>query len=139
MFFWVLFFFLMRRRPPRSTRTDTLFPYTTLFRSAGEVAAVGLSAGAHIAVLEDAEGEVIRPAILWNDQRSGAEAEALHARAGDLIIAKGLNRDNPTSTLCQLAWLKTHEPEAVARPRRPHPAKDWLPRDRQSTRVDSSH
>src|SRR3546814_21005058 len=29
-----LFFFLMLRRPPRSTRTDTLFPYTTLFRSA---------------------------------------------------------------------------------------------------------
>src|SRR3546814_3257939 len=29
------FFFLMRRRPPRSTRTDTLFPYTTLFRSIG--------------------------------------------------------------------------------------------------------
>src|SRR3546814_15658065 len=28
-----MFFFLMRRRPPRSTRTDTLFPYTTLFRS----------------------------------------------------------------------------------------------------------
>src|SRR3546814_3254772 len=31
----MLFFFLMIRRPPRSTRTDTLFPYTTLFRSAG--------------------------------------------------------------------------------------------------------
>src|SRR3546814_906809 len=31
----VLFFFLMIRRPPRSTRTDTLFPYTTLFRSLG--------------------------------------------------------------------------------------------------------
>src|SRR3546814_2090713 len=30
-----MFFFLMIRRPPRSTRTDTLFPYTTLFRSAG--------------------------------------------------------------------------------------------------------
>src|SRR3546814_12345557 len=30
----VCFFFLMIRRPPRSTRTDTLFPYTTLFRSA---------------------------------------------------------------------------------------------------------
>src|SRR3546814_16562487 len=30
-----LFFFLMRRLPPRSTRTDTLFPYTTLFRSLG--------------------------------------------------------------------------------------------------------
>src|SRR3546814_4996504 len=33
----VFVFFLMIRRPPRSTRTDTLFPYTTLFRSAGAV------------------------------------------------------------------------------------------------------
>src|SRR3546814_13437291 len=33
MIFDVIFFFLMIRRPPRSTRTDTLFPYTTLFRS----------------------------------------------------------------------------------------------------------
>src|SRR3546814_3693336 len=32
-FDYVYFFFLMIRRPPRSTRTDTLFPYTTLFRS----------------------------------------------------------------------------------------------------------
>src|SRR3546814_19792423 len=31
-----MFFFLMIRRPPRSTRTDTLFPYTTLFRSSSE-------------------------------------------------------------------------------------------------------
>src|SRR3546814_15010572 len=31
----VVIFFLMIRRPPRSTRTDTLFPYTTLFRSGG--------------------------------------------------------------------------------------------------------
>src|SRR3546814_3882671 len=30
---FIIFFFLMIRRPPRSTRTDTLFPYTTLFRS----------------------------------------------------------------------------------------------------------
>src|SRR3546814_17210712 len=33
MYFVFCFFFLMIRRPPRSTRTDTLFPYTTLFRS----------------------------------------------------------------------------------------------------------
>src|SRR3546814_19713074 len=32
----IFFFFLMIRRPPRSTRTDTLFPYTTLFRSQAE-------------------------------------------------------------------------------------------------------
>src|SRR3546814_6810886 len=34
--FQFIFFFLMIRRPPRSTRTDTLFPYTTLFRSLAE-------------------------------------------------------------------------------------------------------
>src|SRR3546814_19845003 len=33
MIFFIVCFFLMIRRPPRSTRTDTLFPYTTLFRS----------------------------------------------------------------------------------------------------------
>src|SRR3546814_13566888 len=33
LFFFIFLFFLMIRRPPRSTRTDTLFPYTTLFRS----------------------------------------------------------------------------------------------------------
>src|SRR3546814_4964402 len=45
-------FFLMRRRPPRSTRTDTLFPYTTLFRSAdlstpdhGDMRRIGQSNG----------------------------------------------------------------------------------------------
>src|SRR3546814_11086867 len=36
--FVIVFFFLMIRRPPRSTRTDTLFPYTTLFRSDDQVA-----------------------------------------------------------------------------------------------------
>src|SRR3546814_7234267 len=36
MLVFSLFFFLMIRRPPRSTRTDTLFPYTTLFRSIGD-------------------------------------------------------------------------------------------------------
>src|SRR3546814_17176623 len=35
-----MFFFLMIRRPPRSTRTDTLFPYTTLFRSANGIVLV---------------------------------------------------------------------------------------------------
>src|SRR3546814_17405507 len=38
LFLLCVVFFLMIRRPPRSTRTDTLFPYTTLFRSGGEAA-----------------------------------------------------------------------------------------------------
>src|SRR3546814_4187382 len=41
LFWFSIFFFFMIPRPPRSTRTDTLFPYTTLFRSAGGLAAGG--------------------------------------------------------------------------------------------------
>src|SRR3546814_13115561 len=57
-------FFLMIRRPPRSTRTDTLFPYTTLFRSgqighggsvgrAGNRLASGLPTGEHLPMAEE--------------------------------------------------------------------------------------
>src|SRR3546814_14578064 len=51
-------FFLMIRRPPRSTRTDTLFPYTTLFRSdhRDHVAALGREGGVHPA--RDLEGHL---------------------------------------------------------------------------------
>src|SRR3546814_8439060 len=41
LFFCVFLFFLMIRRPPRSTRTDTLFPYTTLFRSLLDIFGAG--------------------------------------------------------------------------------------------------
>src|SRR3546814_17116491 len=45
-----IFFFLMIRRPPRSTRTDTLFPYTTLFRSVGRRIEQGGSASGRLPV-----------------------------------------------------------------------------------------
>src|SRR3546814_17729152 len=60
-------FFLMIRRPPRSTRTDTLFPYTTLFRSkAGDVTMSGLSIGDAIPAVKllDADGAAIDLAAL---------------------------------------------------------------------------
>src|SRR3546814_3912545 len=53
--FIIVFFFLMVRRPPRSTRTDTLFPYTTLFRSAVIDAVAKVT---HIAPA-DADGRII--------------------------------------------------------------------------------
>src|SRR3546814_20385095 len=52
----LLFFFLMIRRPPRSTRTDTLFPYTTLFRSVSVSAAAFLAADVPAAPLLITEG-----------------------------------------------------------------------------------
>jgi xylulokinase len=92
----------------------------------GAIAGIGISAGAHIPVLTDAAGTVLRPAIMWNDQRSVAQAAALHARAGAQIIAGSLNRVNPTWTLAMLAWLQENEPEVIARTRRLYLAKDFL-------------
>src|SRR3546814_16961109 len=64
------FFFLMIRRPPRSTRTDTLFPYTTLFRSpmtqpfrlTPVLAALGLTLG--LAVTAGAQAQTIKIAVV---------------------------------------------------------------------------
>ena len=92
----------------------------------GAIAAVAFSAGAHTPVLEDAQGHVIRPAILWSDQRSGAETRELNDRYGDEILAIGCNRAAPTWTQSQLLWLSRHEPDALARTKRLYVAKDWL-------------
>lgn len=93
---------------------------------AARVAAVALSAGAHTPVLEDAQGRVIRPAILWSDSRSGAESTWLQERHGAEILEAACNRPAPTWTQPQLLWLARNEPEAFSRVRRLYVAKDWL-------------
>lgn len=90
------------------------------------IAAVAFSAGAHTPVLEDAQGRVIRPAILWSDQRCGDEARALREGHGTRILELALNLPSPTWTLPQLMWLRRHEPEAARAARRLYVAKDWL-------------
>lgn len=90
------------------------------------IAAISFSAGAHTQVLEDRDGQVIRPAILWNDQRSGAQSAELRRRADDRIIEIGFNRSNPTWTLPQMLWLRENEPEAFSRVHRLYLAKDWI-------------
>src|SRR3546814_14577939 len=61
----ILFFFLMIRRPPRSTRTDTLFPYTTLFRSDQDraVAVIDTQSCVRRALHLDIAAEVERPFV----------------------------------------------------------------------------
>jgi len=93
---------------------------------ASAIAGIGISAGAHIPVLTDAQGRVLRPAIMWNDQRAAARAASLHELAGEQIIATALNRVNPTWTLAMLAWLKENEPEVMAQARHLYLAKDYL-------------
>lgn len=93
---------------------------------ATQLAGLCLSAGAHIPVLLDAENRVLRPAILWNDQRSHVEARELHEQAGAMIIQTALNRVNPTWTLAMLRWLHKHEPQVIARTHKLLLAKDYL-------------
>lgn len=95
-------------------------------RPASDIAAISFSAGAHTQVLEDADGRVIRPAILWNDQRSREETQQLRDKADARILEIGANRANPTWTLPQMLWLRNHEPEAFARVKKLYVAKDWL-------------
>lgn len=91
-----------------------------------QIAGIGVSAGAHSPVLTDAQNIVLRPAIMWSDQRAAAQAAALHQRAGAQIIQTGLNRINPTWTLAMLAWLQEHEPAMMKQARRLFLAKDFL-------------
>lgn len=93
---------------------------------ANRIVGIALSAGAHSQVLEDADGEVIRPAIMWNDQRSRAEVQELRDRADRRILDVGYNRCSTTWTLPQLLWVRKNEPQAAARTARVYLAKDWL-------------
>ncbi len=92
---------------------------------AAEVAAIkaiGFSGHMHGAVMVDANGEVLRPCILWNDTRSSVEAAALDATpnvrdlSGNIVF--------PGFTAPKLAWVAKHEPEIFARV-----AKVLLPKD----------
>jgi xylulokinase len=89
--------------------------------------ALGLSGQMHGMVPLDAEGRVIRPAILWNDQRTGKAVEEIEAAIPrhELIQRTG----NPAITgfqLPKLVWLRTEEPQAYALLRQSLLPKDYL-------------
>jgi len=75
-----------------------------------QVKAIGFSAPHHVAVLLDDKDEVIRPAIMWNDQRTIKESEELSSKYGTQIFDLTYNVPNPTWTLSHLLWLKNNEP-----------------------------
>jgi xylulokinase len=77
---------------------------------------VGLSGQMHGLVVLDSEQRVLRPAILWNDQRTAAECAEIEERIGlgRLIELTG-NRALPGFTAPKLLWLRRHEPEVYAR------------------------
>ena len=72
---------------------------------------VGLSGQMHGLVILDAKRQVLRPAILWNDQRTEAECAEIEERIGlDRLIELTGNRALPGFTAPKLLWLRRHEP-----------------------------
>src|SRR3546814_14258810 len=91
---FVIVFFLMIRRPPRSTRTDTLFPYTTLFRSADQDDARYSRNSLHCGGRRTSGRQKKRAGLFesaGNKGRSGRASGVMFARARDPFLppAKG--------------------------------------------------
>jgi xylulokinase len=92
------------------------------------VRAVGLSGQMHGLVLMDEKGYVLRPAILWNDQRSFEECREIYATAGgsDRLLTYTNNPMIPGYTGGMLYWVKNHEPELFQRAAHVLMPKDYL-------------
>ncbi len=95
--------------------------------SPGDIAALGLTGQMHGAVFLDSSNAVIRPALLWNDQRTAAECEQISQIVGTtrLIEIAG----NPALTGFQapkIRWLRNHEPEHYARVAQVLLPKDYI-------------
>src|SRR3546814_15309993 len=102
----------MQRRPPRSTRTDTLFPYTTLFRSTPFV--------------PEAERGIKNPAWLndpiYYHNRGDSRFEGENSLTGDFSGLDDLMTSNPRVAQ---GFIDIY--------------KQWISEDRKSTRLNSSH
>lgn len=89
------------------------------------VRAVGLAGQMHGATLLDRDLQPLRPAILWNDGRSGAECAALEADVPNLGQITG-NRAMPGFTAPKLNWVRAHEPDIFAATRMVLLPKDYV-------------
>ena len=89
--------------------------------------AVGLSGQMHGAVLLGERGEVLRPSIIWCDQRTSAECRWLDEHVGQSrLLELTLNPALTNFTLTRLLWVRTHEPEIWARVRHVLLPKDYV-------------
>jgi xylulokinase len=93
--------------------------------SLSDLKGIGLSGQMHGAVLLDKEGEVLRPAILWNDGRSLKECFELEDAVPDLHRITG-NLAMPGFTAPKLLWIRKNEPEIFSKIRTVLLPKDYL-------------
>jgi len=91
------------------------------------VRGVGLTGQMHGLVVLDAAGEPLRPAILWNDQRAGAECDEIRSLVGKREFIRITGNDAlPGFTAPKLLWVRNHEPEVYARIRKLLLPKDYI-------------
>jgi xylulokinase len=94
--------------------------------NAAEVSAVGLSGQMHGLVLLDAAAEVLRPALIWCDQRTEEECRAITERLGaKRLIELTANPALTGFTLPKIWWVRAHEPEIWSRVRSIMLPKDY--------------
>src|SRR6185295_170241 len=95
--------------------------------SGESIAAIGLTGQMHGLVLLDDNGQVLRPAILWNDQRCGAECDDIRARVGrEKLIQITGNNALTGFTAPKILWVAKHEPDIYARVRHILLPKDYI-------------
>jgi xylulokinase len=81
-----------------------------------DVKGIGLTGQMHGLVLLDKAGQVLRPAILWNDQRTGAECDEMRAKMGRQRLIDITGNDALTGfTAPKILWVKNNEPEIYGR------------------------
>ena len=92
---------------------------------AGEVAGIGLTGQMHGLVLLDEAGEVLRPCIMWNDQRTGAQCKSITEKVGaERVLQLTGNPVLPGFTAPKIVWVRENEPAVYEKA-----AKVLLPKD----------
>ncbi|GAB4463082.1 MAG: xylulokinase [Anaerolineae bacterium] len=95
--------------------------------SSGDIAAIGLTGQMHGLTLLDENGQVLRPAILWNDQRTGAECDDIRARLGKARLIQITGNDALTGfTAPNILWVQKHEAEVYAKTKHILLPKDYV-------------
>ena len=84
--------------------------------SGAQIHSLALTGQMHGCVMLDADGNVLRPALIWCDQRTQPECDWLEAKIGRArLIELTCNPALPNFTLTKLLWVRTHQPEIFAR------------------------
>jgi len=95
--------------------------------ASADIAAIGLTGQMHGLVMLDGKGEVIRPAILWNDQRTGEQCDEIRSRLGKERLIQITGNDALTGfTAPKILWVQEEEPDNWARCRHILLPKDFI-------------